>query len=45
MMKNSCEKAADIFVAFVENVKRDKITKLADKVINNFDELLTWINR
>jgi len=39
------EKAADIFVAFVENVKRDKITKLADKVINNFDELLTWINR
>lgn len=31
---------ADTFFAFVENVSRDKVTKVADHVVNDFNEIL-----
>lgn len=34
------EKAADIFYAFTENVRREPVVAVADDVIPNFDELL-----
>lgn len=34
------EKAADMFVAFIENVKRQNIVKFADKNVRSFDEFL-----
>jgi len=36
------EKAADQFVAFIENIRREKVVRLADKVINRFDEFIAW---
>ncbi len=38
------EKAADMFVAFTENVKRDNIVKVADKKVKSFDEFLHKFN-
>jgi D-3-phosphoglycerate dehydrogenase len=34
---------ADYFYAFTENVKREKVTKIADKVFGNFNEILEII--
>lgn len=37
------EKAAEVFVAFTENVKRQKVVDNADKIVRNFDEFIAWI--
>ena len=34
------ENLADMFVAFIENVKRPNVVKLADKTVRSFDEFL-----
>jgi len=34
------EKAADMFVAFTENVKRQNVVRIADKNVRSFDEFL-----
>jgi D-3-phosphoglycerate dehydrogenase len=38
------EKAAGLFVAFTENVKRESILKVADKKVKSFDEFLHKFN-
>ncbi len=37
--------SADIFVAFIENVKRDVVVEKADFVAGNFDEVIELIKK
>ena len=37
--------AVDIFCAFVENIRREWVVKMADKTLENFDEFVEWIEK
>lgn len=38
-------KAVDTFFAFIENVRREKVVKQADEILESFDDFIQWIKK